>query len=270
MPAYICETCGVQYAPTEQPPERCIICEDERQYIGWQGQRWTTLEAMRAGEYRNQLEELESGLTAILTVPKVAIGQRAFFVQTVNGNLLWDCITYLDEATIQALRDRGGVQAIAISHPHYYATCVEWSQAFGEAPIYIHAADRHWVTRPEGRYIFWDGETVEPVPGLGLVHLGGHFDGAAVCYWPAGAGCQGVVLSGDTIQVVQDRRWVSFMYSYPNLIPLSASKVEQIAATMRRYPFRRLYGAFNGLNVLDEPDAVERSARRYVQHLREE
>jgi hypothetical protein len=91
---------------------------------------------------------------------------------------------------------------------------------------------------------------------------------AAVAYWPEGAEGRGVVLSGDTIQVVQDRRWVSFMYSYPNLIPLSAAEVQGIAATMRGYPFTRLYGAFGGLNVLEEPDAVERSAQRYVQFVK--
>jgi hypothetical protein len=34
----------------------------------------------------------------------------------------------------------------------------------------------------------------------------------------------GALFSGDIIQVVPDRRWVSFMYSYPNLIPLSAAE----------------------------------------------
>ena len=42
MPAWICVTCAVQQADTEVPPERCPICEDERQYVGWEGQRWTT------------------------------------------------------------------------------------------------------------------------------------------------------------------------------------------------------------------------------------
>jgi hypothetical protein len=92
--------------------------------------------------------------------------------------------------------------------------------------------------------VFWTGDTVEPVSGVALVHLGGHFDGAAIAYWPAGAGCQGLVLSGDTMQVVMDRGYVSFMYSYPNLIPVSAEKVEEIAATMKKYPFARMYGAF--------------------------
>jgi hypothetical protein len=269
MPAFICVTCGVQHGPSEAPPTRCPICDDERQYVGWAGQRWTTLEALRAAGHRNELQELEDGLTAIHTQPKVAIGQRALFLRTPNGNILWDCITHLDDDTVRALSARGGLQAIAISHPHYYGTCVEWSDAFGGVPIYIHAADRQWVQRPAPQVVLWEGETIEPIPGLLLVRLGGHFNGAAVLYWPAGAGCQGVVLSGDTIQVVTDRRWVSFMYSYPNLIPLSAAEVEGIAATMKRYPHARLYGAFPGLNALEGgADAVERSARRYVAYLR--
>ena len=48
MDAFICRTCGVQYAPSEQPPSNCPICEDERQYVGWNGQQWTTLEQLRA------------------------------------------------------------------------------------------------------------------------------------------------------------------------------------------------------------------------------
>ncbi len=36
----ICRTCGVQYAA---PRADCPICLDERQYVGWEGQRWTTL-----------------------------------------------------------------------------------------------------------------------------------------------------------------------------------------------------------------------------------
>jgi len=35
MPWYICSTCGVQYAETNRPPDRCTICEDDRQYVNW-------------------------------------------------------------------------------------------------------------------------------------------------------------------------------------------------------------------------------------------
>ena len=34
MPNFICLTCGAQHAASEEPPDHCIICEDERQYVG--------------------------------------------------------------------------------------------------------------------------------------------------------------------------------------------------------------------------------------------
>ena len=264
MPAYICVTCGVQHAASAHPPENCAICLDERQYVGWGGQEWTTLEAMAERGYRNELHDEEPGLTSITTVRPFAIGQRALLVQTPRGNVLWDCQSYLDSETLAAVRARGGVQAIAVSHPHFYGVNVEWSAAFGGVPVYLHAADREWVMRPDPNIVPWDGETVEPVPGLTLIRLGGHFDGAAVLSWPEGADGTGVVLSGDTITVVRDRSWVSFMYSYPNLIPLPPETVERIAATMRGYRFGRLYGAWTGQTVTDAAGAVQRSAERYA------
>ena len=153
MEHYICETCGTQQAASAQPPAHCAICEDERQYIGWQGQRWTTLAALRR-DHHNRMQLEEPGLTGIGTEPAFAIGQRALLVQTPEGNVLWDCITLLDAATIAAVRALGGIRAIAISHPHYYASMVEWSHAF-DAPIYLHAADREWVhaARPGHRLL---------------------------------------------------------------------------------------------------------------------
>ncbi|MGH7320444.1 MAG: MBL fold metallo-hydrolase [Candidatus Rokuibacteriota bacterium] len=269
MPAYICVACGIQYAESDAPPAACPICEDERQYVGWKGQQWTTLPEMSAYGYRNLLREEDPGLTSITTVSAFGIGQQALLVQTPAGNVLWDCVSHLDEATIAAVRERGGIQAIAVSHPHFYGTCVEWSEAFGRAPIYIHAADRQWVMRPSPSIVLWEGEAIDALPGLTVVQLGGHFDGAAVLHWPGGLDGRGALLSGDTLQVVMDRRYVSFMYSYPNLIPLSAETVERIAATMRRYRYERIYGAFNGRIVrVEGAQAVERSAERYIGRLR--
>jgi hypothetical protein len=264
MPCHICVTCGVQHADSDGPPDRCPICDDERQYVGWGGQQWTTLSelAARAG---NRLDDHEPGLTSVRTEPAFAIGQRAFLLQTPAGNLLWDCVSLLDDDTVAAIADRGGVDAIAISHPHFYGTCVEWSHAFGDAPIYIHHADREWVMRPSPSIVLWDGEAHEPLPGLTLVHLAGHFDGAAAVHWPAGAEGRGALLTGDTIQVVMDRRFVSFMWSYPNLVPLRPQEVATIVSRAERYEFDRMYGAFPGRTVrTDAAAALRRSAARYL------
>ena len=260
-------TCGVQSSETEHPPNAGVICEDERQYVRWEGQRWTTLNEMQAQGYRNEFHEEEHSLTSLVTVPEFAIGQRSFLVQTPSGNLLWDCIAYLDENTVKAIRTLGGVQAIAISHPHYYSSMVEWSEAF-DAPVYLNAADRKWVMHSSPRIRFWEGDSTKPLPDVQLVRLGGHFDGGTVCHWPRGADARGVLLSGDIITVVMDRGWVSFMYSYPNQIPLSSTSVERIAAAINRYPYDRIYSAFTGRQILaGASEAVRRSAKRYIGHL---
>ena len=155
---FICATCGVQFPAAPEPPGNCPICDDERQYVGWGGQRWTTLDQLRPG-HRNQIMDEEEGLTSFHTEPKFGIGQRAFLARTGAGNVLWDCITLLDDATTAAVRERGGVDAIAISHPHYYSTMVDWSRAFGDVPVFIHEDDAHWVMRPDACVEFWSGET---------------------------------------------------------------------------------------------------------------
>jgi glyoxylase-like metal-dependent hydrolase (beta-lactamase superfamily II) len=265
MPAYICRTCGVQYAPTDRPPEHCPICEDERQYVGWQGQQWTTLDELRAEGRQNDVREEEPGLLSIGTQPTFAIGQRALIVKTLAGNVMWDCISLVDEASVSALREQGGLVAIAISHPHFYASNVAWSAAFGDCPVYLHASDREWVQYPSAVVQLWEGVSREILPGLTLLNPGGHFEGAAVLHWAAGADGRGVLLSGDTATVVMDRRYVSFMYSYPNLIPLPAAALQRIRDTLRPYRFERIYGAWNGRVVAVEgSDAVERSVDRYL------
>jgi hypothetical protein len=264
MEAYLCRTCGVQYGPSEQPPERCPICEDERQYVGWDGQQWTTMQELGVEGRKNVLYEEEPGLWSIGTEPPVAIGQRALIVQTANGNVMWDCLSFVDDASIDEVRTLGGLSAIAISHPHFYASNIVWSQAFGDCPVYLHASDREWVQYMTPAVDLWEGVSREILPGITLLNTGGHFEGAAVLHWADGADGRGVLLSGDTATVVMDRRYVSFMYSYANLIPLPASAIDRIVNTLRPYPYERIYGGWNGRVVAVEgADAVERSAERY-------
>ena len=268
MPAFICRTCGVQYAPSDSPPAACPICEDECQYVGWQGQQWTTLDELRAEGRHNTVQTLEPGLTQIATQPSIAIGQRALLVQTPNGNVMWDCITVIDEASVQEVEQRGGLQAIAISHPHFYASMAAWSEAFSGCPIYIHAADGQWVQYRTDALKLWTGETCEILEGITLINTGGHFEGSVALHWAGGADGQGLLLSGDSLTVVMDRRYLSFMYSYPNLIPLSAASVRRIVDSIRPFKFERIYGAWDGRQVQAAGnDAVERSAERYIRYL---
>jgi hypothetical protein len=264
MAKYICMTCGTQFTESPTPPVHCPICEDERQYIGWNGQQWTTLEELQQSR-KNSVRPIEPNLTGIGSEPRFAIGQRALLLQTPSGNLLWDCITLIDGETISAVQALGGIKAIAISHPHYYSCMVEWSHAFGGVPIYLHAADREHVMHPDPVIVYWEGETLSLWEGLTLIRCGGHFEGGTVAYWPQGAEGRGVLLSGDILQVVQDRRYVSFMRSYPNLIPLPASAVRHVVQAVDPYPFDRIYGAWWDTIVAANAKAgVHYSAERYV------
>lgn len=264
MKHFICVTCGTQFAATESEPDRCPICQDERQYIGHGGQTWTTLDEYRK-THENHFAEVEPGLYTIHPQPKAGIGQRAFLLQTTDGNLLWDCVPPLDSKTVETVTKLGGLAGIAISHPHYYSTMISWSHAFGNAPIYLHRFDAEWVMRPDEVIQFWSGEMKPLFGGLTLVKTGGHFDGFQVLHWPAGAGGKGVLLAGDQPYVCQDPRWVSFMRSYPNLIPLGPSAIRQIVNSLRPFSFDRLYGAFPGQIIgTDAAKAVERSASRYL------
>jgi hypothetical protein len=267
MKHYICVTCGIQFAAAEREPDACPICQDERQYVGHGGQQWTTLDGYRK-KHRNVFAEAEPGLHTIHPQPKAGIGQRAFLVRTKAGNVLFDCVPPLDDETVAAVKKLGGLAAVAVSHPHYYTTMVEWSHAFGKVPVHVHKLDAKWVMRPDDVVEFWEGDTKAILGGLTLIKTGGHFDGFQVLHWPAGAGGQGVLLAGDQPYVCQDRRWVSFMYSYPNLLPLGPAAVRQIVKSLKPFAFDRLYGAFPDQVVkADAKGAVERSAERYLKRI---
>jgi hypothetical protein len=237
MPAFICTTCGTQYEPSEKPPAACPICDDERQYVPPPGQGWITLDTL-AKRNMNAWRELEPNLIQIVTQPAFGIGQRAQLLRTPQGNILWDCIALIDRATIEMIKAMGGLTSIAISHPHYYTTMAEWSQAFGGIPIHLHSADRKWIMRGDPAVALWQGETKE------------------------------ALLSGDIVQVVQDGT-ASFMWSFPNFIPLSAPRVEGVVKSLKPYKFDRVHGAFTDRTIWsDGKGVVERSAERYLKIIR--
>lgn len=267
MQTYVCVTCGTQFPPSGSAPEGCPICDDDRQYVRPGGQAWTTLADLAARSH-NVIRAVAPRLTGAATEPPFAIGQQAYLIQTDAGNVLWDCISLIDDATVTAVRALGGIAAIAISHPHFFASMVEWSRAFDGAPIHLHAELRPWVMRPDPAIVFWDGKARELLPGITAIRCDGHFPGASVLHWADGADGRGALFTGDTIFVASDHRWVSFMYSYPNVIPLDARAVRGVAAAVAPYRFDRLYGGWDGRIVTEDAHAaVQRSADRYVRRI---
>jgi len=264
LPRFICVTCGTQFAESAEEPANCPICLDERQYVGLDGQQWITLPELQH-KHRNKRHSEEPDLTSFSTDPHFAIGQRAFLIESPGGNILWDCISLIDDETADFVRSRGGISRIAMSHPHYYTTMLEWSERFDNPPILLHEADRQWVMRHDNRIRFWSGDTLSLHDGLTLIRCGGHFEGGTVLHWPAAANGRGALLTGDILQVTPDRKWVSFMYSYPNYIPLNAAQVRHIARAVEGLRFVRIYGAFPKVTIAEDgPAVVRRSEARYL------
>jgi glyoxylase-like metal-dependent hydrolase (beta-lactamase superfamily II) len=260
--AYICLTCATQYAPSPAPPERCAICEDERQYVPESGQRWTSADELRA-THHNEIRE-DGGFDGVGVHPSLAIGQRALLVPFEGGTLMWDCVPFLDDDAAAEIERRGGLAGIAISHPHYYSGMVDWAHRF-DCPILLHEDDREWVMRPDPAVELWTGETREAGDGVTLIRCGGHFAGGTVLHVAA----RRALLSGDIVQVIPDRRFVSFMYSYPNLIPLPEASIRAIVDALEPFEFDTIHGAWWGTLVRSDGSAVvARSAERYVRALR--
>lgn len=258
----ICCTCATQFAERESPPDGCTICQDERQYVGHGGQEWTTLDALRA-ERRCDVRE-DSGYLGVGIEPELAIGQRFLLAESDEGNVIWDMIPLVDDAAVEAVRARGDVRAIAISHPHYYSGMVEWSDALDGVPILLHEADREWVMRPDPAIELWSGDAKELGGGLTLLRLGGHYPGGTVLHDTNTS----TLLSGDVVMVIPDRRFVSFMWSYPNLIPLPGAEVLRIAAALKPWRFERIVGAWwDRVVPRDGNEVIRRSAERYVDAL---
>lgn len=263
MTCFICVACGTQFAERRQAPPACPICDDHRQFVPEAGQQWTEMTALSLTHEVVWKEEGE-GIHSLQLSPSFAIGQRAFFIEGPEGNILWDCLSLVDEASVTRITAAGGLKAIAISHPHFYSSMAEWSAAFGGAPVFLHADDDEWVQRPDPALHLWTGETM-PLDTATIIRCGGHFAGSSVLHCPWLNEGRGALFVGDTMQVVPDRRHVSFMRSYPNLIPLNAGTAKKIAAAVQPYAFEAIYGAFEGRTISsDGRRAVERSLDRYL------
>jgi hypothetical protein len=175
-------------------------------------------------------------------------------------------VSLIDSDTVALIKALGGIYAIAISHPHYYTSMVQWSQAFGGVPIRLHEDDREWVQRPDASVKFWQGDTYPLEHGLTLIRVGGHFPGFQVLHSAEAEHGDGALFTGDQPQVSPDRRYVSFMYSYPNFVPLDAASVRKIVSSVEPFSFAKLYGAWPTFVVQgNAKEALRRSAERYLQ-----
>lgn len=257
----ICATCGTQYPPDKQAPMLCTICNDDRQYIGENGQTWTSVEELRRN-HSISIKPINNNLYGLKVEPGFAIANRAILLTSPNGNILWDCIPLLDEATIGFIRSIGGLKAIAFSHPHYYSNMNNWAAEF-ECPIYIHEADSEWIVYPTDAIKLWKGNGPELWDGIRIIHTGGHFPGSCMLHVPS-LSPKGTVLCGDSVNISPSKRHTAVMYSYPNHILLSKTEFDAFDKKTQNLVFDCMYGAFEHQNLPDNAiEVFKTSMQRY-------
>ncbi len=262
MTIWTCATCAIEHPDTSEPPPLCEICSDERQYVPSSGQRWTTREELAAAGFRIDVAEVVPGLHSVEATPSLGIGQRGLLLQTGHGNLLWEPPGFIDDTGLATVRALGGVAVVTASHPHLTGSSIQWSHAFDRAPVYVAAADKQWICRPDPVIQLWQ-DVQELLPGLTMHQFGGHFAGSSMVHWPAGAQGRGALLAGDTVGVGRDRKSVNAMRSYVNNIPLPARAIQRILDTCAPLAFDRIYGAFATIDT-GAKEITESSLRRYI------
>lgn len=275
----VCTACGTQFPTSNREDVKsCFICDDPRQFTPQSGQAFTTLAAIRSA-HKNTFHPLPCDpetFISIVSEPKFGIGERAVLIRTPQGNILWDCISLLDDATIARIQELGGLKAIVISHPHYYTTHVEWARAF-DCPVYLAAEDREWVTQLSAHQRFLT-ETEFDLPldgssssGLKVLKLGGHFPGSFVTLYrgrllvadtlvttPAGLGSWETDAQGNSRERPPGMNSYAFMWSIPNMIPLPPGELERMWAILSRHQFKSTHGAFLSTDVVGRDEAEMR------------
>lgn len=167
------------------------------------------------------------------------------------------------------ITELGGLEAIVISHPHYYSTWADWSRTFN-CPVFIGAPDEEWLERsstPGADIVFLTDtytrdESILPGSGVTAILAGGHFPGSLLLHW------QDCLFIADTIFTVPSglnpvpgKEGVisySFFWSIPNRIPLHPDDILRIWQYVKDLDFHTTFGAFEGQDVRTQPNEAER------------
>lgn len=244
--AWICKTCAAEYPAAPTPPLACPICEDERQWVPKDGQQWVRADTLPKS-HTNRIEEIEPGLFGIGVEPKFGIGQIAFFIpsnEPGKGGIIWEGIPFYSPETINWLKEMGGVDTWIYSHPHLYGSIATNAAHFPDSKILVPEADNDWQPYPSNQYRYFNEKTLQLTDKVSVHVPGGQFPGSSFLHWTGTKDKKGALLTGDTMMVTADRKYVSFTYSTPNSVPLGPNAARRIVAASEPLTYDRIYSSW--------------------------
>ena len=256
-----CATCGTAY-PINIAPKTCITCLDERQWVPQEGQKWVSHSKLLK-THSVKLNRIQENLYELTINPKFAIGQRAMLVLSEHGNILWDCIPLLDEMTIEFIKAKGGLRAIAFSHPHFYSNMNEWADVF-DCPILIHKNDAEHIMVKGNHITLWEGNELELWDKMKLFLIGGHFAGSSLLHVPH-LSKKGSIICGDTLYLSPNKQHFSVVWSSPNRMPLPLKEMRRIQARLEHITFDAFYGYISTQNLTHKvKEVLKKSFEKYT------
>ncbi|KAL9621022.1 MAG: hypothetical protein Q9160_004540 [Pyrenula sp. 1 TL-2023] len=213
------------------------------------------------GGYKNRWkeDEVDERVVSVWTEKKFGIGQRAILLRTPNGNVLWDCITYLDQETADKVRmlsaslltlplrgSRSSLTADSMpSSSLIRTTSALWSSTF-QCPLYLAYADRGWLFRPRLNEPTAKSSTspqldkldlhlltetyTQIVPGVTAAICGGHFEGSMCLHWEDKLFIADTLL---TVPISSKKAWSGLVWS-SLLTTTSFPFLTQIIPSQRR------------------------------------
>lgn len=195
-------------------------------------------------------------------------------------SILLDSIPYNADSThiicanISQINSLGGLSLIVISHPHFWTTWADWSRTFNNIPVYLASADQEWLNRPptSGNLQLLDQQHTALLPGVTAIVAGGHFAGSMALHTDSSVTAVPSLFHADTIHTVVNAASpdidtkharalgsdpagtnlvtgagrgptsYAFMWSVPNMIPLSPDQILGIWRALKGFEIEVTYG----------------------------
>ena len=191
---YACSNCGHwQIWFDHEPPLSCPICTDTRNALppdGWDFKD----EAFARGHFENHWQEMMPGLWGFWATPKFGLGATGWLIVRDDGNVAFEACPYYQPDAIAKIRELGGINVLAASHPHGYGALWQLQREF-EPTLTVHKDDIRYT---KAFRVTWPADDEhELAPGLTLHHVGGHYEGHSVLWDEAHA----ALFCGDSLKI---------------------------------------------------------------------